>query len=71
MSEPKPYETYQGVRIFLYQEVGWPPDDWGASIEWQGCLIDIEVENGACPALEHILATAHRFIDALKQVEAQ
>lgn len=67
MRKPEPYETYRGVSVFLYQEVGSKPGEWGASIQWQKRLIDVKMKGGECPTSENILTAAHRLIDLMKQ----
>ena len=67
MRRPEPYERYQNVPVFLYQEVGGNAQEWGALVQWKRRLIKVEVSNGHCPTWEDVLAAAHRLIDQLKQ----
>jgi len=65
MPRPQPYDTYQGVQIFLYQEVGGKPNEWGVLIRWQRQLIDVERAHGTGPTLENMLSAAYQLIDVL------
>lgn len=71
MTKPmEPNETYKGIPIHLYQNDTMKKNEWGASIEWYGRMIDVDVEEWEKPTLENVVSAAHMLIDLMKDVEA-
>ncbi len=71
MAELKPTEVYKGVPIYLFQDTGMAPNEYGAMFEWYGRQQVAQVEDWQQPTRANILAAARQVIDILKDVEGQ
>ena len=54
---------YKGVSVYLSQKGNL--DEWSASVEWYGRLMDIDLEEMEIPTRENVMLATYRFINIL------
>ncbi len=59
--------VYKGVPVHLSQDQC--PDDWRASIEWYGHLMDVDLQEMEKPTRDNIILATHRLINVLTDIK--
>ena len=67
----QPSEVHKDVPIYIYHDGNDYPDEFSASIEWYGRMIDVKVEKEKRPTLKNIVEAAYYLIDLLRGIEAK
>ena len=57
---------YKDVPVYLSQERNF--DEWSASIEWYGRLMDVDLEGMEMPTRENIMLATYRLINMLTDI---
>lgn len=65
-SKPVEKLTYKDVPIYLSQEGNL--NEWNASIEWYGRLMDVDIEEMELPTRENVTLATHRLINMLTDI---
>src|SRR6266550_2088520 len=58
--------TYKDIPFYLSQEGTF--DEWSASVDWYGRLMDVDVEEMDLPTRENTMLATHRLINMLTDI---
>ena len=57
---------YKGVPVHLSQEGNF--DEWSASVEWRGRLMDVDLEEMEMPTRENVMLATYRLINIMTDI---
>ena len=57
---------YKDVPVYLSQEGSF--DEWNASVEWYGRLMDVDLEEMEMPTRENVMLATYRLINMLTDI---
>jgi hypothetical protein len=65
-SKPVQDLIYKGIPVHLFQKGNF--DEWSASVEWYGRLMDVDLEEMEMPTRENVMLATHRLINILTDI---